>query len=238
MGIRFSIAFGLAAAGLLLLAGFVLATPALPFSPYGHATVDGAYVAAGTGVYAWCGGTQVRATATRMEDGVSWYVNLDVPGDDPGTPGVREGCYLSETVTFRVGTYWSDQAFPWTSSAPAITLTAFSTPHPAPVMPNLAIARSGAAVRLSWSDNVANKSYEVWRSTAPYLSPGATDTSIIANAPSNCVREGGAIICEDSGVIGNPSTNYFYLVRAGNATNASVDSRRVGEFDFALTPGN
>jgi hypothetical protein len=239
MRARVTIALGVAVITLLIRENFALATPALPFSPYGLVTVDGSNVTAGTQVSAWCGGSQLRTAAAFLVSGTSWYANLDVTGDDPETPSVQEGCLPAQTVTFKVGTqHWSDQAVPWISGASAITLTASSTLRPAPVIPDLTIARAGAAARLSWPDNVKNKSYEVWRGTAPYLIPGAAGASIIANAPSDCVREAGAIVCENPNAIGNPNINYFYLVRAGNATDASVDSRRVGEFSFPLTPGN
>lgn len=46
----------------------------------------------------------------------------------------------------------------------------------------------------------------------------------------------------DAGVLGDPATNHYYIVRAlaidryGHQV-LSADSRRVGAFDFAVTPG-
>lgn len=235
---RLSLALFLTVVGLLVLAGAVLAVPALPFSPYGIARLDGGYVAAGTIVGAWCGGAQVRATAARVEAGASWYVNLDVPGDDLSTPAIREGCALSETVTFQVGAAWSEQAVPWVSAGPALTLTASTAARPAPVAPAVMPARVGDAVRLSWADLPADRTYEVWRSAAPYFAPGAAGSVIIANAPANCTAAGGVFTCDDAGAAGDPAANHFYFVRAGNATAAAADSARVGAFTFGLTPGN
>ena len=38
-------------------------------------------------------------------------------------------------------------------------------------------------------------------------------------------------------VIGDVATNYFWVVQARNRDGASGPSNRVGDFDFALTPG-
>jgi len=208
-----------------------------PFSPSGIVTLDGAYVTAGTTVAAWCSGAQMRTTAAYVQAGVSRYPTLAVPGDDSATPVVREGCFVSETVTFKVGAVWATQAVPWISGATALTLTASSAARPAPVALALTIGRVGNAVQLSWPDDPANRSYEVWRSTAPYFTPAAAGAEILANALSDCSRVGGVITCQDAGAVGDPTTNYFYLVRAGNGTDAVSDSGWVGKFGFALQPG-
>ncbi len=210
----------------------------LPFSLSGIVTLDGAYVATGTTVAAWCGGAQRAATVAYLQAGASWYASLAVPGDDPATPGVREGCLPAETVTFKVGNHWAGQAVPWVSASQPLDLAALTTLAPAPVAPVLTINLAGNAIPLSWAENAANQSYEVWRSAAPYFSPGAAGAEILANAPTDCTHSGGVFTCVDPGAAGNPAAHRFYLVRAGNGTNAAADSIRVGEFDFALQPGN
>ncbi len=105
-------------------------TPPQPFSPYGLVQVDGADVAGGTVVSAWCGGVKYRETTTQMQTvgGVthSWYFNFDIPGDDPDTPA-KDGCSANETVAFRVGTLVAGQTAPWTSSSPRLDLSAATT---------------------------------------------------------------------------------------------------------------
>lgn len=208
-----------------------------PFGPSGTVTLDGAAVAAGTTVAAWCGGVQRATTAVFIQNGASRYA-LVVPGDDPATPSVREGCLPAETVTFRVGDYWSGQAVPWTSGGLALALTAVSAAPSAPVAPPVTAVNAGGGVQLRWPEDAANRSYEVWRSTTPYFTPGSAGTEVLANAAGDCVRSGGTFTCADPGATGSPDVNYFYLVRAGNGANAAADSTRVGEFDFALQPGN
>jgi hypothetical protein len=91
---------------------------------------------------------------------------------------------------------------------------------------------------LTWPHAAANVSYQVWRGADPYFTPGAAAALIGDGATGNCSNDGGAIACTDATALGDPATNYFYLVRAFNAAGASADSNRAGEFDFALQPGS
>jgi hypothetical protein len=116
----------LGAFALIVLAHPVLALPpAIPFSPYGTAKVNGANVAEGTLVSAWCDGVSYRQTVTLFTGGESWYVNLDIPGDDPETPDVKEGCSTDETISFRIGDLLASQTAKWRSGVSArLDLTA------------------------------------------------------------------------------------------------------------------
>ena len=42
----------------------------------------------------------------------------------------------------------------------------------------------------------------------------------------------------DANAAGNPALNYTYIIRVRGACGESADSQRLGEFDFALTPGS
>ena len=75
----------------------------LPMPPsgfWGTVTLHGRNVPAGTLVTAWIGSTKVGETTTTLHGGASVY-SLDVPADDPDTPG-REGGNEGEIVTLRV----------------------------------------------------------------------------------------------------------------------------------------
>jgi len=222
--------------GILTLTGTAFGVPAIPFSPYGIARVDGVYPVPDTSVAAWCGGQEVCVTPVRDEAGASWYANLDVPGDDPTTPDLREGCLARETVTFRVGTAWATQAVPWASTSVALTLTASTQPRLAPMAPTPGIALSGEAIQFSIPADSRNTTYEVWRGLAPYFLPGSTGTSVIANAPADCQLANNTYTCSDTSP--NPSSNVYYLIRAGNATSQTTDSGWMGRFSFALQPGS
>ena len=96
----------------------------------------------------------------------------------------------------------------------------------AAVMPD--IARSGSTVTLSWTPNAGNQAYQVHRGTTPYFTPSAgTLQETVTAGPWS----------DDDVVIGDPNTNYTYLLRA-TCGGAYSDPPRVGEFDFALAPGN
>jgi len=110
-----------------------------------------------------------------------------------------------------------------------------------PAAPAVTITQAGDAVHLDWPDvtlDVAGQpadvsSYLVYRGTDPYFKSHVSNR-IAAPAASELTDAdiGGA------NVIGDAAVNYFYLVRtvdAGGVLSANGD--RVGEFDFALVPG-
>jgi hypothetical protein len=108
---------------LLLTALHAAAAPVPPFSPYGTVKVNGANVPSGAEVSAWCGGVRYRSTQATIYEGESWYFNLDVPGDDPETPG-KDGCYPGETVSFMIDDLTANETAAWSASSPQLDLTA------------------------------------------------------------------------------------------------------------------
>ena len=91
------------------------------------------------------------------------------------------------------------------------------------------IARAGTAVTLSWTHNAANQGYQVHRSEAPYFTPSdATRQAWVTGPPWSYA---------DAGAAGDPSHNYFYVVRA-TCGAAYADPGRQGEFGFRLAPGH
>ena len=110
-----------------------------------------------------------------------------------------------------------------------------------PGAPVVTITRVGDAVQLDWPDvtlDVAGQptdvsGYRVYRSTDPYFKSHVSNR-IAAPAVSELTDAdiGGA------DVIGDVTANYFYLVRTVDAEGIlSVNANRVGEFDFAIVPG-
>ena len=169
------------------------------------------------------------------------YGMMYIYGEDtsvsPTIPGMRAG----ETVAFRVdgsaatatpGLTWANDA--QSGSPHEISLSASAAP---PVAPAVTATRSGSAIVLTWPHASANASYQVRQGTSPYFTPGSG--SLVGDgATGNCANNGVTVTCTNVNAIGNPATNYFFVVRAFNAGGASVDGNRVGEFDFGLTPGN
>lgn len=99
------------------------APPSLPFSPYGTVTQGDGAAAAGIPIAAYCHGQNVRSTTTQTWAGDTWYANLDVPGDDPDTPNVLEGCQSAETITFTIGSLTAIQTARFSAgSAPRLDL--------------------------------------------------------------------------------------------------------------------
>jgi len=117
---------GLALTTVLLATGPVFAAPPpLPFSPYGTVKVNNANVPNWVVISAQCGGKIFRQTITMINSGESWYFNLDIPGDDAETAGIKEGCTSNETVTFKIGDLTASQTALWVSGGTSrINITA------------------------------------------------------------------------------------------------------------------
>ncbi len=86
------------------------------------------------------------------------------------------------------------------------------------------IATSGATVTLTWT--AGEPTANIYRGQDdPYFTPGAVYAGGVSSGWT------------DTGAAGNPAHNDTYIIRAQGGCGESADSRRLGEFDFALTPG-
>ena len=90
------------------------------------------------------------------------------------------------------------------------------------------ITLSGTDVRLSWDDDANYESYAIWRGTSPYFTPADPVLATVVPPPNRY---------DDVDASGDPAVNYYYLVEGELVTSGSLFSRRLGEFDFALTAG-
>lgn len=125
---------------------------------------------------------------------------------------------------------------------PALRLRVPVTP---PTAPEIAIAAKDAAATLSWPHVMDSAQYEVWRDTAPYFTPaaegvqvGTVDAGFVGRGAAFTFEDGGALPPPEVQIIGDATTNYFWVARSRNGDGASALSNRVGEFDFSLTPGD
>jgi hypothetical protein len=90
----------------------VVTPPPLPSSFYGTVKSNGANVPIGIQVSARINGVVYASSPYKYYNGDTVY-SLDVPGDDPGTPGVIEGGIAGDTVVFFVGSKQADQTATW-----------------------------------------------------------------------------------------------------------------------------
>jgi len=81
----------------LIAAAPALAMPPLPFGPWGAVTIDGSPAPDGAAVTAWIAGVQYGPAALTS----AGYYSIEVPGDDPDTPG-KEGGANGEVIVFYV----------------------------------------------------------------------------------------------------------------------------------------
>jgi hypothetical protein len=206
---------------------------------YGSATVGGA--AAPVGAVVETRSPRGDAVGCWIVTTAGSYGMMYIYGEDtsvsPTIPGMRAG----ETVVFRVdgNTASATPSLTWANDGQSgsphqIDLAASAT---SPVAPAITATRSGSTLILNWAHATANATYQVRRGTTPYFTPSGGDL-IGDGATGNCTNNGVTVTCTHANAIGNPDIHNFYVVRAFNTSGASVDSNRVGEFDFALTPGN
>jgi hypothetical protein len=109
------------------------------------------------------------------------------------------------------------------------------------------------SVELSWPHVVDTAFYAIYRSTAPYAQMGVAPTNQIDDLPGQAYGQGSIVTYDDAGVdnypgdgtlttvqvIGNPQTNYFWVVQGRTASgDPSGASNLVGEFSFAVMKGS
>jgi hypothetical protein len=90
----------------------VPAPPPLPASFYGTVKSNGDNVPIGTQVSARINGVQYALSPYLGYNGETVY-SLNVPGDDPGTPGIIEGGVPGDTIVFFVGGKQAAQTAIW-----------------------------------------------------------------------------------------------------------------------------
>ena len=90
----------------------VPAPPPLPASFYGTVKSSGENVPIGTQVSARINGVQYAVSPYTVFNGETVY-SLNVPGDDPETPGIIEGGVPGDTIVFFVGSIQAAQTAIW-----------------------------------------------------------------------------------------------------------------------------
>lgn len=97
------------------------------------------------------------------------------------------------------------------------------------VAPVISLSRQGAANGLlSWVNNPANCSYEVYESSSPYFFPtGLPQASVQAPTETHLLFD----------IFGDVNNSHFYVVQALNCGSHTAISNTVGEFEFSIVPG-
>jgi hypothetical protein len=108
---------------------------------------------------------------------------------------------------------------------PTSTRTATNTPAPPPGPCTLSGSKSESNVVLSWTAASGATGYRIYRGTTPYFHAGTPYATT------------GALTYTDTGVMGDPAINYYYLVRAYSSGGETQCANRVGAFEYQLTAG-
>jgi hypothetical protein len=77
------------------------AVPQLPSSFYGTVKANGSNLPIGGAITAWINGNLYSSTLIMLYENDSVY-SIDVPGDDPATPGAIEGGLDGDTIVFKI----------------------------------------------------------------------------------------------------------------------------------------
>jgi Tol biopolymer transport system component len=127
---------------------------------------------------------------------------------------------------------------------------AFAVVEPAaltPLTPTVSISRTIESIRLTWPHRTQSvfgypavvARYEIWRSAAPYFSPGDVSASLIAEVtPPPWIGDGQLLAYDDTTPV-DAGEQRFYRVRAVSVYGlASSASNGAWLFSFSLTPGD
>ena len=106
-----------------------ISTPPTPFSISGLVKFNGFFIGVDDPVLAQCGTFSFGPAWVQILDGQSYY-SMDIPGDDPDTAEIKDGCYSSEPVTFTIKGEASEQTSNWKSTiTPEQLDLSFGTPN-------------------------------------------------------------------------------------------------------------
>jgi len=98
-----------------------------------------------------------------------------------------------------------------------------------PTTPTLNGTFNNGQISLSWSNPDDICGHAIHRSTSPYFTP--SDSTLVTRVKKSSVGFNTSV------GVGDVNTNYTYIIRPVIGSN-EPDSIRIGEFDFALFPGN
>ena len=157
--------------------------------------------------------TQVNPTAPASGSGVLFVIHLRARSAQSAT----QIAFISAELSDRNG-----RMIPATAAGAAIATVA-------PQKPQLSITWLNASTAtLSWTAASGVADYHLYREIAPYFTP--VDPAYRAMTGRSY---------DDTGSLGDPTDNFYYVVKSACADGfKSTMSNRVGEFDFALVPGN
>ncbi len=103
--------------------------------------------------------------------------------------------------------------------------------------PNVTLVSGTTNLQLTWTHLTPDADYEVWRSAQPYFLPKQAGTH--RRSDQTAPYPGTTLTFTDNGVAGNPSANWYYVVRGyGLGGETSADSAAKGVFSFGLVAGS
>lgn len=127
----------------------------------------------------------------------------------------------------------SSAAYP-AQVADLVLTTPAAPPSPAP---SATLVSGTTNFQLTWTHQSHDTDYEVWRSAQPYFLPKQPGTH--RRSDQTAPYPGTSLTFTENGVAGNPSANWYYVVRGYDlGGQVAADSTAKGVFSFALAPGS
>ncbi len=102
------------------------------------------------------------------------------------------------------------------------------------VTPPVTASAGGGDLVLAWPFASDDIPYQVWRGTSPYFAPPGEGEQ---PAGVSCEQVNNVVTCTDTGAIGDPNPNLYYVVRFAYGSGQFLLSNRTGTFSFPLGPG-
>jgi hypothetical protein len=161
--------------------------------------------------------------------GASGMKYWPLPNTDPG---------LSPPVFFFIGTRYISHQPPGVTPVDAESrslqmntpLVASAESFAVPVAPEVRAEKNAQDVELIWVHQEPNEAYEIWRDIVPAFDPAQGEGEFLDSISA----VPGSLNYTDADRIGDPETNYFYILRATLGNQKSPGSQAVGEFDRSL----
>jgi len=163
----------------------------------------------------------------------TWRVSYEGPAGDQPSP-ITDVAQTERGLTLTGLT--NDTPYTITLEAmlygsPYMTATVTATPTQNPTFaPDVDISQISAdTLRLSWEHPTGYDRYQIWRGETPYFNLSGPEAGWVTTSPWQF---------DDAGAMGDAAENHYYRVLGIRSDGQSTISGRVGEFDFALMPGN
>jgi hypothetical protein len=166
-------------------------------------------------------------TEWKLSSNAPWLYVSQLAGTTLAKPTIAADAHSVQEGTYYGELFVESDKLGSIVSVP-VTLTVLCSLPPGDTISSTIAVDTKDAI-LTWDDSLESTSYNIYRAIDdPYFVPAGpaygSTTSLTWTDP-------------DSNVVGNLAENHYYLLRGANSCGETKVSKRMGVFDFAITPG-